>query len=204
MSPQAGAAARRQAPARVPERRAERAEPRRHTLRLVERPARRRRRIARKLAGALVLSSLVTVVVGHAVLAEEQVKLSIAESQLSAEQSAHRQDVLALAQRETPARVVAQAEALHMTTPGGIVQLPHVPLSAPLATPTVAPAPADSTSPPPTSTAPAATSTTPAPSSTTGTPAVAKPATTTRATATRATATRATARRKTAGSSPGR
>ncbi len=145
MSPQAGASARRQAVPGSPQHRAERTEPRRHPLRLVERAPRRRRRVARKLAGATVVVSLVGVVVGHAVLAEEQVRLSIAESQLTAEQSVHRQDVLALAQRETPGRVVSQAAALHMVTPGGIIQLPYVPLDSPLATPTVAPAPAGST-----------------------------------------------------------
>jgi cell division protein FtsB len=139
MSPQAAAS---RPLGRHPSRRAERIErnEQRRELRLVERPARRRRRVARKLAATLVLVSLVTVVVGHALLAQEQVRLSVAENQLTTEQSAHRQDVLALAQRETPERVVSQAEALHLVTPGRIVQVPYVPLDVPLATPTVAPA----------------------------------------------------------------
>lgn len=139
MSPPANAAVRRQSPQRLPDRQAE---PRRHVLRLVERPVRRRRRLARKLAALAVVTSLVTVVIAHAVVAEEQVRLSIAETQLTAEQSAHRQDVLDLAQRETPGRVVSQAEALHLAAPSRIVQLPYVPLNVPLATPAVAPGPA--------------------------------------------------------------
>lgn len=152
MSPQAAAS---RPLGRQPARRADRIErhEQRRELRLVERPARRRRRVARKLAFALVLGSLVAVVVGHALLAQEQVRLSLVENQLTAEQSTHRQDVLALAQRETPERVVSRAEALHLVTPSRIAQVPYVPLDVPLATPTVAPASGTSptTSSPPTS-----------------------------------------------------
>lgn len=112
----------------------------RQPLRLVDRHPRRRRHLARRLAVALVLASLLAVVAGHEVLAEEQVRLSAAESQLSTAQSGYRQDVLGLAEREAPSRIVDQAEKLQMVAPTQITQLPYVSLTTPLATPDVAPA----------------------------------------------------------------
>ena len=46
--------------------------------------------------------------------------------------------MLAVAEAETPSRIVAAAEALHMVQPAHVVQLPWVPLAPP--TTTVAPA----------------------------------------------------------------
>jgi hypothetical protein len=105
----------------------------------------------------LVVGSLLAVVLGHAMLAQTQVRLSDVQSALAAEQTAHRQDVLALAQLETPSRIAAEAQLqLHMVTPARVVQVPSVSLTTPLPVPKVAPAPA--------ATAPATTtpSTTPA------------------------------------------
>jgi len=132
----------------------------------------RRRRTTTFVALVLVVGSLLAVVLGHAMLAQSQVRLSDVQAQLAAEQTVHRQDVLALAQLETPSRIAADARTqLHMITPAQVDQVPSVPLSTPLPTPKVAAAPATTT---PATTTPA--TTTPA----TTTPATTTPALTTR------------------------
>jgi hypothetical protein len=98
----------------------------------------RRRRLAPILAGALVSASLFLVVIGHAELTQGQVRLSAAEQAVTAAQTAHRQDVLALANLENPARILRVAEqTLHMAPPAGQQQVAHVPLDTPLPDPTV-------------------------------------------------------------------
>lgn len=121
-----------------PQRRA--AAERRPSLEVVQRRRRRvrRRRFAPILAGVLVSASLFLVVIGHAALTQGQVRLSAAEQALTAAQTAHREDVLALANLENPARILRVAEqTLHMTPPAGQQQVAHVPLDTPLSTPTV-------------------------------------------------------------------
>ena len=56
-----------------------------------------------------MLGALLAVVVGQALLANGQVRLSALQQQLSLEQSGHRQSELAVAELETPARIVAAA-----------------------------------------------------------------------------------------------
>ncbi len=91
----------------------------------------------------MIAVALLAVVVGQAVLASGQVRLSALEHQLGLEQSAHRQKEIAVAELETPARIVSAAtNQLHMVRPGGAVQLPYVSLSTPLPAPKVNPAPA--------------------------------------------------------------
>jgi hypothetical protein len=98
------------------------------------------------LSTALVVGSLLAVVIGHAMLAEGQVRLSAVQSSLSAAQAANRQETLAVAELETPARIVGEAkEQLHMVQPSHVDQLPYVPLSTPRPTPTVSPAPTAAT-----------------------------------------------------------
>jgi hypothetical protein len=130
---------------------------------------------------------LLAVVVGQALLAKGQVKLSTLQHELALQQSAHRQSELAVAQLETPTRIVAAALGqLHMVRPANIVELPYVSLAVPLPTPKVTPAPA----PPPTTTPPAATSTgTSAPTGTTAPPAASSTATAGGASTTTATST---------------
>jgi len=162
--------------------------PRRPPLQVLEGRERRRqgrrRRTAQAISLVLVVGSLLVVVLGNAMLAQTQVRLSDMQAALSAEQTVHRQDVLALAQLETPSRIAAQAQQqLNMVTPSQVVQVPSVSLTTPLPPPKVAAAPTTtpSTTPPPTTT-PATTTpaTTPPP---TTTPATTPPATTTPATA---------------------
>jgi hypothetical protein len=133
-------------------------------LKVVPRAQARRRRIRRGrlldiAAVGLVLSALFAVVVGQAMLANGQVRLAGVEQELQLEQGAHRQQELDVSQRETPARIVAAAsDTLHMIHPAQVIELPYVPLSAPLPTPKVAPAPPAASSPSPQSTSPQSTS----------------------------------------------
>jgi hypothetical protein len=97
----------------------------------------------------MVVAALLAVVVGQAILANGQVRLASLQHQLTMEQSAHRQAELAVAQLETPSRIVSAAQGqLGMIHHGSVIQLPYVSLSVPLPTPKVTPAPA----PPPTPT----------------------------------------------------
>jgi len=98
----------------------------------------RRRRTAPIVAAALVVGSLMAVVAGHSVLAEDQVRLSNVESALSSAQATEREDTLQAAEGENPSRIVSEARRLGMVTPNGIVQLPHVPLGTPLPVPSLA------------------------------------------------------------------
>jgi hypothetical protein len=136
--------------------------PQQSPLRLV--PSRQRRAIrgGRAAAGrgrllgvfaiSMVVASLLAVVVGQALLANGQVRLSSLQHQLSLEQSAHRQSELSVAELETPSRIVAAASGqLHMVRPANVVELPYVSLSVPLPTPKVTPAPVVPTTAPATS-----------------------------------------------------
>jgi len=105
---------------------------------------RARRRLARSGAVLLVTGSLLAVVFGHAMLAQEQIKLSSAQAGLAAEQAVHRQVLLAVAKAETPSRIVAVAESLHMVQPAHVQQLPWVPLTTPTTSP---PAPSNAAGP---------------------------------------------------------
>ena len=99
---------------------------------------RRRRRLAPMISVALVSGSLLSVVVGHALVAQEQVKLQTVETALTAAEVAHRHDVVSVATLQAPSRIVFEAESrLHMVTPGQIVQVPYVPLTTTLPPPKV-------------------------------------------------------------------
>ena len=142
MSAATNAAARRPGPAAAPEREA--------PLRVVDRGvARARRRLAPLVAAGFVVGSLLLVVIGHAELAQGQVRLAAVDAALTAAQAVHRQDVLDVGALENPSRIVSQAENhLHMVEPGQVLQVPHVSLSVPLPSPAVAsagPAPASPT-----------------------------------------------------------
>jgi hypothetical protein len=84
------------------------------------------------LAVSLVVGTLLAVVVAQAILANGQVKLA----------GLQRQGELAVAQLETPSRIVGSASAqLHMVRPAQVTELPYVSLSVPLPTPKVTPGP---------------------------------------------------------------
>jgi hypothetical protein len=88
---------------------------------------------------------LLAVVVAQALLANGQVRLSTLQHQLSLEQSAHREAELAVAQLETPSRIVGSATSHGMVHPN-VTELPYVSLSVPLPTPKVTPGPGTSAS----------------------------------------------------------
>jgi hypothetical protein len=91
----------------------------------------------------LVVGTLLAVVVAQAILANGQVKLSGLQHELSLEQSLHRQGELAVAQLETPSRIVGSASnQQHMVRPDQVTELPYVSLSVPLPIPKVTPRPA--------------------------------------------------------------
>lgn len=118
-------------------------------------------RVLNILSVSIVVAALLAVVVAQALLANGQVRMSTLQHDLALEQAAHRQAELAVAQLETPSRIVAAATSEGMVRPAGVVELPYVSLSVPLPTPKVTPAP----TPPPASTSASGTST-----SGTGTP----------------------------------
>jgi hypothetical protein len=125
----------------------------RPALEVVPRAEVRRRRIRRGrlieiAAVGLVLTALLAVVVGQAMLANGQVRMAGLEQELQLEQASHRQQELDVAQRETPARIVgAASDQLHMIHPAQVTELPYVSLSTPLPTPKVAPAAPPATPP---------------------------------------------------------
>lgn len=135
------------APARRPASRPEpRPAARRPPLRLFE-PAPRRalsrrrgRRAQLLVSGALVVGTLLAVVVGDAMVAQGQVRLSGLQSQVSAAEVAQKAAQVTVAQLAAPDRVVAQGMRLGLSAPAQVVDLPQVPLDVPLQAPgTVAP-----------------------------------------------------------------
>src|SRR6516164_7522190 len=103
----------------------------------------RQARVLNVLAVSLVVGTLLAVVVAQAILANGQVKLAGLQHQLALEQSLHRQGELAVAQLETPSRIVGSASTqLHMVRPAQVTELPFVSLAVPLPTPKVTPGPA--------------------------------------------------------------
>ena len=99
----------------------------------------------------MVVVALLAAVVGQALLANGQVRLSTLHSELTMEQSSHSRAELAVAQLETPSRIVAAATRGGLVAQSNVIELPYVSLSVPLPTPKVTPAPAPA--PPTTSSA---------------------------------------------------
>jgi hypothetical protein len=108
--------------------------------------ARRTSRVARPkllpiVAAGIVAASLFAVVIGHAVLAQDQLRLATVQSAITAAQATHRREVVSVANLENPSRIVEVAEqSLHMVTPSTVDQLPYVTLHKALPPPSVAPA----------------------------------------------------------------
>jgi hypothetical protein len=98
----------------------------------------RRRSLAPILSGALVSVSLLVVVIGHAELAQGQMRLAGVQSEITSARLLHQREGLALANLENPSRILRVAEeTLHMVPPSEVRQLAHVPLSDPLPAPRV-------------------------------------------------------------------
>ena len=106
----------------------------------------RRRQFAPVLSAAMVSASLFVVVIGHAELAQGQVRLSNVDAAITAAQIVHRRDVLSIANLENPSRILREAQqSLHMAAPIQVRQVPHVSLDVPLANPHVASVPTTGT-----------------------------------------------------------
>ncbi|MGC8471284.1 MAG: hypothetical protein ACP5PM_03195 [Acidimicrobiales bacterium] len=114
---------------------------RRPSLEVVAPRARRARHrsLATLLAGLVVSLSLLLVVIGHAELAQGQVRLAGVQAQITSARLLHQREVLALANLENPTRILRVAEgSLHMVSPTQVHQLTHVPLGAVLPPPHIA------------------------------------------------------------------
>jgi len=115
---------------RVTPQRAARPQSRVTPLRVVK----HRRRISPKmLATSIVIVSMLVIVVGHALLAEGQVRLGKLQSEATSIQATNRATVLTVSNLETPERIARAAGSLHLVQPSAVIQLPSVPLSVPLA-----------------------------------------------------------------------
>jgi Tfp pilus assembly protein PilX len=129
---------------------------------------------------SMVVAALLAVVVAQAFLANGQVRLSTLQHDLALEQSSHRQAELAVAELETPSRIVGAAtSSLHMVHPS-VTELPYVSLTTPLPTPnvTAAPVTTPTTSPTASTASTASTGSTASTSSTASTPSTTTPTST--------------------------
>ena len=108
-------------------------------LRVVPKARRRpaRRRWAPWLCLLILLGTLMSVVLAHAYLAEAQVRMTNVQSELSAAQAKHESEELKVSKMETPSRINAAAQQEHLSAPGQITQVPHVPLNKPIPSPKV-------------------------------------------------------------------
>jgi hypothetical protein len=96
-------------------------------------------RLLRLTSASMVVGSLLTVVVGHSILAQDQVRLTDAQTQMASEQAVHRQLLAAVAAAENPARIIAEAKKLNLVQPSSVKQLPAVPLDTPIGQPATTP-----------------------------------------------------------------
>jgi len=99
------------------------------------------------MAVALVVGSLLFVVVGDAMVAQDQVRLSNLQGAIASAQATQKSMQIEVAQLAAPDRVVAQGIALGLTAPAQVVNLPQVPLDVPLPVPQTSSAPTPATSP---------------------------------------------------------
>lgn len=174
MSPGSPATARRTAPGAAPRRQP--AAGRRPSLRIVDAPARRRsfRRSEHRLvptivSAGLLAGSLSAVVVGHALLAQGQVRLAVVQSDLTKATTAQVIDTKRLSALTSPPRLTAAGADAGLVDDGHIDQVPYVPLDKALPAPTVKPAPTPTPSSPSPGNTSQATSPTPGQHNTTST-----------------------------------
>ncbi len=127
---------------------------RRPPLRVVGPEPRRstRRRASRRshvwLAVAVVVASLLLVVVGDALVAQNQIRLTDVQLQISAAQANQKSMQVDVADLAAPDRVVAQALADGLVTSKSVTELPYVPLDVPLPVPHTGAAGNSTVSPP--------------------------------------------------------
>jgi hypothetical protein len=83
----------------------------------------------------MVVASLLVVVVGDALVTENQIRLTDVQLQISADQASQKTMQVEVAQKDAPDWIVAKALALGLTAPASVTDLPHVPLDVPLPVP---------------------------------------------------------------------
>lgn len=120
-------------------------QPGRPPIRLFQ-PSPRRRRRTRRLArpelwagGVLVVGSLLAVVVGDAVVAQGQIRMTQTQQAITSATATEKAAQVAVAGMASPPVVVRTAEGLGLVAPTSIVELPAVPLNVPLPTPNTDP-----------------------------------------------------------------
>jgi hypothetical protein len=152
---------------------------RRPPLRVFQPEPRRRSRRGRSrrasvwLAVSLVVGSLLGVVVGDTLVAQDQVRLAKLQAAIGSAQAAQKTMQTEVAQLAAPDRVVQQGIALGLTAPAQVVNLPEVPLNVALPVPDTTPvAPS---SPTPAAAGAAGRSATPATPATSATPSKTTP-----------------------------
>ncbi len=91
------------------------------------------------LAVSLIVGSLLAVVVGDTLVAQDQVRLSRLQSAIGSAQAAQKTMQTEVAQLAAPDRVVQQGIALGLTAPAQVVNLPEVPLNVALPVPNTTP-----------------------------------------------------------------
>jgi len=109
-------------------------------LRIVDRRSRRPRiqRLVRPelwVGGTLVVGSLLAIVVGDAVVAQGQIRLTQTQQAITAATATEKGEQVAVAGMAAPPVVVRAAESLGLVAPTSIVDLPSVPLDVPLPVP---------------------------------------------------------------------
>ena len=95
-------------------------------LRVVDPQERARRRLTPATGvalAALLFVTLLAVAIAHTVLVHGQVRLDQIDAELTAEQARYRELRTAVAEMESPGRVVTAAESLGMVSPAGLVYL---------------------------------------------------------------------------------
>ncbi len=94
------------------------------------------------LSALLVVGSLLAVVIGDALLAEGQVRLSSVQDRVAAASAAEKALQASVAEKAAPPVVVGQAEGEGLVAPTQVVYLPRVPLDVPLPAPRTTTGPA--------------------------------------------------------------
>ncbi len=96
----------------------------------------------------LVVGSLLAVVVGDAVVAQGQIRLTNTEQAITTATATEKAEQVAVAGMAAPPVVVRAAERLGLVAPASIVDLPAVPLKVPLPAPDTTPTSSAASSPP--------------------------------------------------------
>jgi hypothetical protein len=109
-------------------------------------PRRGGNRVLMLVSAVLVVGSLMAVVIGDDIIAQDQVRLTSAQQQVATLTNTHRELQIAVSVQQAPQAVVKTAEGqLGMVPPGQITDLPEVSLATPLPVPQTAPNPAPAT-----------------------------------------------------------